>query len=153
YTAGVGWSPPEDLAPMPTARTLATAALLSDGDVLFVGGYNDTDKALASAERYRPSTNTWTTAGPLERPRYDSVAVSLLDGRVLVVGGRTLTRQYSDAELFDPMTSTFGRYRGGSDERAVGHTATLLADGRILAVAGWDEGPGRFVGSVDLFDL
>lgn len=152
YTPGVGWASAASLAQMTTARTLATAALLPDGDVLFVGGYGGVE--LASAERYRPSTNTWTTVpAAMKRSRYDAVALAMANGNVLVVGGQTLQMHHRDAELFDPNTATFTRFTGQSDERAFGHTATLLDDGRVLAVGGFDYAPNRTLASADLFDL
>lgn len=154
YTAGIGWSPAPSLASMKTPRTLATAALLADGDVVFFGGYNATDGEIASAERYRPSTNTWTTGtGTLAHARFDAVATTLLDGRVLIVGGETNTVQFADGEIYDPATTAIDHFHGMKDERAFGHTANLLGDGRVLVAGGFDWSPPRILASTDIFDL
>lgn len=151
YTAGVGWSSAASLTPMTTARTLHTAAVLPDGDVLVAGGYASGLGELATAERYRPSTNTWSpVASKMSRARYDTVGVTLTSGDVLFVGGQILGTQYRDAERFAPTTSTFDRFTGQTDERAFGHTVTALLDGRALAIGGYD--PSRILASCDLFD-
>jgi hypothetical protein len=49
---------------MSVARGFATATLLSTGQVLVVGGGNNSGD-LASAELYDPNTGTWSTTGSL----------------------------------------------------------------------------------------
>lgn len=151
YTAGIGWSTAASLAPMRTPRTLHASATLPNGEVLFAGGFNPADGAVAGAERYSPATNTWTNDATMARGRYDSAPATMPDGRVLVVSGQSLTWQYSDGELYDPLARTFVRTRGASTARTYGHTATALLDGRVLAVGGRNPGP-ILVAAADLFD-
>lgn len=154
YTAGVGWAPRGSLARMASPRTLASALRLADGDVLFVGGYNATENELSSSERYRPSTNTWTTGtGHLERARYNSVPVLLPDGRALFIAGETVRRDFADGELYDPDTTNFTRVFGLASGRAFGFTANLLGDGRVLVAGGYETRPVRVHASSELFDL
>ena len=56
-----------------------------DGSVLVAGGYNG--GTLATAQRYFPSTNTWSSAGTMGFPRAAHTATHLPNGKVLVVGG------------------------------------------------------------------
>jgi hypothetical protein len=69
----------------------------------------------------------------------DHTATRLPDGRVLVVGGWTRTSGgeviHSSAELWDPATGSFAP-AGSLAEARARHTATLLADGRVLVVGG-----------------
>lgn len=58
-TGSVGWN---SLSPMAIARKGHTATLLAGGQVLVVGGDN-TDGALASAERYDTVANRWNSGG------------------------------------------------------------------------------------------
>ena len=98
-------------------------------------------------------------AGTLHTARYLHTATRLLDGRVLVVGGRGIdgTVELDSVELYDPKTN---RWQVGPKLEAgrSGHTATLLTDGRVLVTGGTthevNEGSSRFVAllSVELFD-
>jgi hypothetical protein len=76
--------------------------------------------ALATAELYDPARNAWSATGNLRYARVGAPAVTLADGRVLVVGSALSTevwnytqpkisdRAYATAEVFDPRTGRFG---------------------------------------------
>jgi N-acetylneuraminic acid mutarotase len=138
---------------MVTARSGHTDTLLPDGRVLVVGG-QDIEAArvadvapspLASAELYDPNNGLWTATGSMGTARSGHTATLLPDGKVLVVGGgreETLEEgpAYSaTAELYDPISQRWTATANMADPR-VGHTATLLVDGRVL-VAGVSIGP------------
>jgi Galactose oxidase, central domain len=121
-----------------TARTGPAAALLSDGRVLVAGGYyrddpgssgdlsngivqadvipDVTGRALATVEVFDPATGRWTQTGSLHYARFDAQAVTLGDGRVLIVGSAdgpnggvsgVASAAYTSAELYDPKTGRF----------------------------------------------
>jgi hypothetical protein len=73
-------------------------------------------------------------------PRASHTATPLPGGRVLVVGGCVVDHcdgtAGADSELFDPATGRFTPGAPLSVPRA-GHTATALADGRVLVVGGF----------------
>jgi len=78
--------------------------------------------AMATAELFDPATGRWSDTGPLKYARSGAAAVTLTDGRVLVVGsgpgesGVTLDEHAFDtAELYDPATGRF-RLTGGLPE-------------------------------------
>ncbi|MEO8799104.1 MAG: kelch repeat-containing protein, partial [Polyangiaceae bacterium] len=153
YTAGVGWSAAAVLAPMTSARTLATATLVGPDKVVFIGGYNKAEDALGSAETYDVATNTWTTStGRLAVPRYYHAAAPLADGRVLIAGGSDDLGPLADGELYDPATTTFEAFCGMSVTRAFGQSASLLPTGNVLVTGGYTFPPARVVGESDLFD-
>jgi Kelch motif len=112
-------------------------ALLKDGRVLFIGG-----PAYTAGDIFDPKTNAFVGigpfdgTGPMSQPREFPSATTLLDGRVLVVGGQTPDGvDLATAELFDPTTGTFSPT--GSMALAIsGPAATLLPDGRVLII-GW----------------
>jgi galactose oxidase-like protein len=77
------------VAPMLVARQFPNAVLLPDGSVLAVGGgqLGEYEKPVRLAERFDPSTETWTAMAVEHTPRcYHSTALLLPDGRVLSAG-------------------------------------------------------------------
>ena len=130
---------------MTNPRASHTATLLSDGKVLVVnGGQLDIDDLLVSivsAEIFDPSVGKFAPArAPCVAREFHS-ATLLKTGEVLITGGNefsgypTWLRSTATAELYDPAIGKFAK----TGNMAVGrtyHTATLLADGRVLVVGG-----------------
>lgn len=152
--ASAKWSGTRDLA---TARYAHSATLLISGKVLVVGGLgrgaDQKPATLASAEVYDPGTGKWSTTKSLATGRYLHSATLLESGKVLVAGGANLVgadlNPLADAELYDPETGTWSvmpmpiaRY---------GHTATPLADRKVLLVGGYRKGPDSYV-QTSLYD-
>jgi Kelch motif len=73
-------------ASQPDGRIEHPAPQLPNGKVLVVVGYNHS-RYLASAERYEPTTNTWSSAANLASPRDNHTATLLRSCQVLVAGG------------------------------------------------------------------
>ena len=125
-------------APMLQARAYPAAATLADGSVLVVGGSRG-GVPLDGAERYFPDSGTWVSVGSMGAPRTQAKATLLLDGRVLVTGGGTdgspTFHSTNAAEIFDPATGVWTPTAPMSAARAF-HTATLLADGKVLVSGG-----------------
>ncbi|OGN85993.1 MAG: hypothetical protein A2X23_06310 [Chloroflexi bacterium GWC2_73_18] len=150
---------PTPTGPMSNGRQIHTATLLADGRVLVAGGYEAGNITLASADLYDPATDTFSATGSLAAARGSHTATLLSDGRVLVAGGGPASWSVGDAfltsaELYDPTTGTFSPT--GSVTAARGfHTATLLADGRVLITGGhpaaWSA-TGPFIASAELYD-
>jgi hypothetical protein len=152
---------------MVTPRQGHTATLLPDGKVLVAGG-NDWENATASAELYDPVSGTWTATGTMLTemwPRNASsnqVATLLRDGRVLVAGFTGCTfgasgpcSYVSVAELYDPASGTWTA-TGTMAVAREGFTATLLPDGKVLAVGGTKLVSGSYddvdLASAELYD-
>ena len=115
----------------------ASATLLADGRVFVLGG------GTIGSEVWDPATGAWSRGGAPAHARLGGQTATLMpDGRVLVVGGQSSTLN-GDASLpplraaaiWDPTTLSFtaSGAMGVGRER---HTATLLADGRVLIVGG-----------------
>jgi Galactose oxidase, central domain len=141
--------------PIGDGRQIHTATLLADGCVLVVGGYALDDLPLASTALYDPKTNTFRPTGSLATARGFHTATLLDDGRVLITGGgptawNNTGALLTSAELYDPTTGTFSPTGSMATPRE-GHTATLLADGRVLIVGGIDLN-GHAVTSAELYD-
>lgn len=82
--------------------------------------FNMSDMAIVSV-----LANNMTTA------RYLHTATLLFNGKVLLAGGEGFDYILSDAELYDPVSSTFSA-AGSMADSHVGHTATLLSTGKVL---------------------
>jgi len=136
--------------PMSVARAHHTATLLPDGKVLVVGGENALYLVEPGAEIYDPASNTWSAprAQPVS-PRSQHSATLLASGRVLIAGGFDIVNGVltpsAGAELYDPVLHTsMSTDVTGQDFTATtamafahyGHSATPLADGRVVVVGG-----------------
>ena len=103
--------------------------------------------------------------GQMAEARACHTATLLRDGRVLLVGGYgrgseeifyicggSSGQATASAELFDPRTGRFTP-TGSMATPRVGHTATLLADGRVLVTGGraGDDGEGSLA-TAELYD-
>lgn len=126
-------------------RYLHTATRLRDGRVLVAGGHPDAGTrgadATASAELYDLETGTFTPTGNMTQGRCGHTATLLPDGKVLIVGGWTNWWELgwstlASAELYDPNTGSF-RPVGTMRSPRTAHSATLLASGKVLVVAGY----------------
>lgn len=133
--AANGWTPTGSMAHV---RQGHTATLLNNGDVLVVGG-DDDSRTPIGAEVYSTSKGTWaaTSSPPPNRVRHQ--AVLLKDGRVLVVGGSSSVPG-TDSQALDSalLYGTDGSWSttGSMHSPRFDFTATLLNDGRVLAVGG-----------------
>lgn len=155
-----------DAGTMIIKRGLAQSALLGDGRVLIVGGAEELiyDAAYAANNRlfplqpqipvsfievYDPASNTFSklTPDPAIQPALVfHTATALDDGRVLIAGGgtdiiasattnRSILCRTSNSDVVCTPGPAMARYR-------IGHTATLLDDGRVFFWGGsTDSGP------------
>jgi hypothetical protein len=132
------------------ARFGHTATLLPDGEVLVVGGLNNTTGYLASAELYKPSTGKWTFTGSLNTARSDHNMVMLQNGQVLVAGGFDPTgTTLATAELYDPSTGRWS-FTGSMTTGREDFIMAQLPNGQVLA-AGGTSGNGA-VNSAELYN-
>jgi hypothetical protein len=122
-----------------------TATLLNDGTVLVVdGGDLDIDSLLVSfpsAEIFDPSQGKFSSTGSPCIAREFHTATLLESGKVLIAGGNefngypTWLPATPTAELYDPASHSF-KNTGSMKAARTQHTATVLADGRVLIVGG-----------------
>ncbi len=144
----------ESVGTLATARRSHTATLLHTGKVLVAGGYNTSSGPLLSTEIYDPRTGIWSNIPGLGTARYGHTTTLLPNGKALVTGGYGLSgASLASAELFDPAgNGGAGSWSvtGGLVTARAFHSATLLANGKVL-VAGGNNNAGPFA-SVELYD-
>jgi hypothetical protein len=128
-------------------RVRHSATPLSDGRVLIVGGDHGEQfqaNPYNSAEIYDPATGTSTATGNLLTARAGHTATLLPNGKVLVAGGQITGTMYpaptASAELFDPATGSFVSTNNMLSPH-FGASAFLLANGKVLVVAGNGQSP------------
>jgi Kelch motif len=128
---------------MNAAREQHTATLLTNGQVLAAGGYNDADPfnhSLASAELYNPATGSWALTGSLNTPRYGHQAVLLADGQVLAVDGTDISSAgtfiLNSTELYNPATGTWATTGTTLHAGNAPFSVTLLSTGKVLIAGG-----------------
>jgi N-acetylneuraminic acid mutarotase len=128
-----------------------SATLLQDGRVLAAGGWMaipDTFDYLSNtAELFDPTTETWTRTMDMNVQRGNHTATLLPDGRVLLAGGSEEWKYHStirSAEIFDPQYGGSWRETASMHVARQDHTATLLADGRVLVTGGHLEDSDPF---------
>ncbi|HEV3344350.1 MAG TPA: hypothetical protein VG125_28500, partial [Pirellulales bacterium] len=132
----------------------ATATLLSTGQVLLAGGYQDEPAkeppvhdnytVFASAETYDPISGAWAPVAPMLHPRTRQAATTMVDGSALIAGGEedlqfpgplTESDVQSSAEIFNPYDNTWQPLPAMSFARAYAK-ATTLSDGSVIVAGG-----------------
>lgn len=134
-------------------RRLAPAlTLLSNGQVMVSGGVAVTiffgfpiaAISTTAVQRWNPANNSWSSAASMSQGRagHQYNQVTLNDGRVLMTGGlnvpnllgATSAAPISGAEVYNPATNSWQTVNMPT-VRAL-HSATVLADGRVVACGG-----------------
>ncbi|HXP78758.1 MAG TPA: kelch repeat-containing protein [Verrucomicrobiae bacterium] len=127
-----------------------TATLLKTGKVLIIGW------GPATAELFDPSTGTFKATGSMLEPRVGHTATLLTSGKVLVAAGigqvGGAPGVLAESELYDPATGSFSQTLGHLANARQLHTASLLADGKVLVAGGMLDNAGTATATAELFD-
>lgn len=147
------WSPTGNLG---VPRHAQVAVRLPNGKVLVAGGHSGSAVGVITtwntAELYDHDTGTWSPTGNLSAGRAFASATLLANGKVLVAGGGQFGSSappLNTAELYDPATGVWSATGTMNAARSI-HTATLLADGRVLVASG--AGSPTLQLSAELYD-
>jgi hypothetical protein len=137
---------------MTAVRMRHTATRLNNGTVLVAGGWTTNYVCLASAETYDPGTGKFTaTTGTMTTAREYHTATLLPSGKVLLTGGLAggSGNPMDSAELYDPSARTFTATTTPMTTGRIGHTATLLGNGKVFIAGGMN---GDYLRSAELYD-
>ena len=126
-----------------------TAVLLPSGLVLVAGG-----SAVSTAELFDPETLSFRVTGSLSsNARANSQIALLASGQALVMGGLNAAEAGAGtdtAELYSPALGTFTP-AGNMQSSRVYFTATVLPDGRVLAVGGAPRNGAGATASAEIY--
>jgi hypothetical protein len=146
---------------MALGRALHTAVKLDDGRVLIVGGGTaDASGATPTsmpAEIYDPNAGTFSAAGVQDPVATLGTVTKLADGKVLVAGGYHGSDMsdpdalLATTQVWDPATLAFTPGGALTAGRAF-HSATLLADGKVLIAGGLASGGSSYLTSAEIYD-
>jgi Tol biopolymer transport system component/N-acetylneuraminic acid mutarotase len=143
--------------PLLRARGQATAVLMPDGRVLVTGGLTGTagnPVTPNTAELYNPELGQWETTGSMVQARYEHTMTLLPGGLVMVAGGINVDANQvtylSTVEVFDTEAGNWMEVAALNTPRAF-HTATFLADGRLLVMGGLNADEG-YLASTELLE-
>ena len=133
---------------MTTARGDHAASILSNGKILVSGGIGDwgagqRSPAIGSSEILDLTTNSWTSASPLNHPRYGHTQTVLNDGTLLAVGGSPNGVKDLPPEIYNASNDNWTETSKMSYARRLGHAATLMANGEVLVTGGLAEVEGN----------
>lgn len=121
---------------------------------LFAGGVGPNSEIATARAYFYDFTNDAWTGLTMGEPRSGHTLTTLLDNRVLIVGGTNGDNQFTvlaSAELFDPRTKTFAA-TGPLLTGRINHAAARLIDGRILITGGGANGPPFELDTAELYD-
>ncbi|MDX2039904.1 MAG: kelch repeat-containing protein [Acidobacteriota bacterium] len=139
---------------MTTLRAFHTASLLPTGTVFVLGGFTSLQgEGSNKGEIYSPTNKQWIAAGTFGEMRGAHTATLLANARVLAIGGASsasLISALATAELHDPAVGQWLTQINSPNQSRYNHTATLLANGKVLVAGGSDfNGAMRFA---ELYD-
>lgn len=145
-----------------TARSGAAGVVLLDGRVLVAGGmFLDgpmVPRILDSAEVWDPGSGTWSVTGGLAVPRWGASAVTLADGRVLIVGGvarqEDAPAEEPSTEIYDPASARWSS-AGALGSARPGSVLVALSDGGAIVAGGFGglgTGSATSLRTVERFD-
>jgi N-acetylneuraminic acid mutarotase len=125
-------------ADQPVNATASAATLMADGRLMVSGG--SSGGITTSVHAYDWQRNQWDSLPALPRARQNHTSTRLSNGDILVIGGNLVGTDGAAVDRYinasNSWTSVQDLDVAGIPTRIREHTATLLADGRVLLAGG-----------------
>jgi hypothetical protein len=137
-----------------------SAVMYRPGKILYTGGGNISStgnpaQAAAAVMDTSAVSPSWRATSSMSYGRYEHELLVLPDGKVLAVGGASITSQDPSApgalpaEMWDPATEAWTTMASMAVQRNYHTTALLMPDGRVLVAgsgknSGDPNGPGQY---------
>ena len=150
-------------AAKPAKKKPAPAARV---DALIVGGVDQYNGPMASAEAFNANAGTFSCVGGLNsstglcnntlvQPRFFAAVAALPGGEVLIAGGNGNAGQdgtacLNSAETFNPVARSFTTVGSMTDAHCLATTA-ILGNGEVLVTGGEDE-TGNLINTADMYN-
>jgi N-acetylneuraminic acid mutarotase len=126
-------------------RESALSAALRDAGAVLAGPGD----GLSGAAIFDPAVKAWRDVPPMSEPRQGYTAVTLMNGRALVTGGRRANGDsVGTSEVLDLVAQRWEPVSSLRTPRS-DHRALLLPDGRVLVAGGRGTAP---IASAEVFD-
>jgi hypothetical protein len=120
-------------------------AFLADGRLLTIGGGgNSAGNAIKSAWTFEPHSRKWTKVKDMKHKRWYPTAVTLPDGRVLAVSGKS-PGNVTEVEVYDPVKNEWKVVTGADYDKFTGTYPglhLLPSEEVFFTRTGWDSHAG-----------
>jgi WD40 repeat protein len=115
--------------------------LLPDGRVLVVGGHIANFVGIPDANIFNPSASSWTQIPSMSYGRWYPTAITLPDGRVLVVAGDDGCAGcwVANPEIYNPATNSWLQLSNASNPLPEYPHLFVLSDGRVLVTGTFEQ--------------
>jgi hypothetical protein len=130
-------------SPMNKGRAIHSLIKLLDGSILAIGGFGE-----LTCEILDQNYSVWKYTDSIKTKRFYGQCITLMqDGNVLLTGGTcfilAVNRDtvWKECEMYTPAKNEWSAVKDLNIERCY-HTATLLKDGRILVIGGYNPKQG-----------
>jgi RHS repeat-associated protein len=131
------------LTALPRLESGAAASFGRDGTLYVVGGTDGVSTDYQATDLYHPASNTWTVGATYPLAVEGAAAVTLPDGRIVVLGGgsgchfqQTSCTIYANVNAYDPHTGLWTPLAALNTPRY--NATAVVRNGQIYAIGGWN---------------
>lgn len=143
---------------VPRAELVGVAV---DGRLYAIGGRSTSSvcpnpaRVCDVVEIYNPARDTWTMGTPMPTPRA-GLGAAVVNGRIYVVGGRTLNEPLNGTplnvlEIYDPDTNTWAPGPPMPTARMDVYS-TVAFDNKVYVIGGYNQDRGGVLNTVEIYD-